>query len=108
MEISNDAFNSLQYYFMSLGHLGYKSYKEVDNLLAMLFIEEILTDMWEFVTEKDYKMMSDLLYCIYGTCMIPYPSYLNGMKELTVKTKLPYRVTEDYIVRESYDLLRSV
>lgn len=107
MEISNEAYVALERYFNALSHIGYKSQEETEHLLIFLFIEEILTGpMSVFVTEQDYNAINNVLYCMYGSCTIPYPSYLRGMNEAYKKVNDRYRITESGILRSSYDLLR--
>lgn len=107
MEITNEAYDSIVRYFEGLSHLGYKSYNEVYHLLGMLFIEEILTGpMSEFVTDTDYKLINNAMYCLYGSCLIPYPAYLEGKSALNKRVMDSYRVTENEILRSSEDHLR--
>jgi hypothetical protein len=75
IRISNTAIDR---YFNTLQKLGYKNYESVNKLLVLLFIEELL-DSQEFsfyITEEDYKVITNALACLYGTdCMIDIPSY---------------------------------
>ena len=98
--MENEAYEALTRYFNSLKYLGYKSYSEVEHLLCFLFIEEMLDGpMSEFITETDYNAISNLLYCLYGSCTIPYPTYLKGMAEVRNNTKDRYRYTETEVLR---------
>lgn len=110
MGITNEAYNALIKYFESLTYIGYKSYSEVYQLLALLFIEEILEGpMSEFITDNDYKAITDAMYCLYGSnCMIPFPSYLEGRSTINTKVKDSFRITETEILRESYNHLRTL
>lgn len=109
MELSNEAYNTLVQYFKGLNHIGYKSYTEVYQVLAFLFIEEILYGPMSFmVTDKDYKDINQALYCIYGSCLIPYPSYLKGMSSSNIRVKDNYRITESEILRSANYALRAV
>lgn len=108
MEITNDAYESLIDYFKGLSHTGYKSYNEVYQLLAMLFMEEILYGplSW-YVTDSDYKSITNAMYCLYGSCLMPYPTYLKGMEKLNRKVIDNYRITEEEILRSSDNSLRA-
>ena len=69
---------SLTRYFKVLSKLGYMSYSEVDKLLVLIFIYDLLeSDCKSFITEGEYRIIDNALYCLYGsTCLIPYPEYL--------------------------------
>lgn len=100
--VSTEALNAIKEYFSCLEYIGYKSYSEVYKLLSFLFIEEILEGpMSEFVSEGDYNSLNNFLYCLYESCMIPYPSYLKGMEETRKNTINKYRYTEDAVLREA-------
>ena len=106
-KISNDA---IQRYFTILSQFGYKKYSDVERLLVLLFIEETLShDFVDFITEEDYKVIVNALYCLYGSnCMIDFPSFAN-YDSLVHKTKvhLVPRITEDSILRVcEKDILR--
>lgn len=105
MDITNDVYNSISHYFETLRHTGYKPYSEVYNLLAYMFIEEILTGpMSFFITEEDYNIINKALYCLYGSCLIPYPTYLKGIEAIRKNASYRYRITEDSILRKTEDL----
>lgn len=107
MEISNFTYEAVIKYFEGLTHTGYRSYDEVGQLLALLFIEEILYGpMSEYVTDNDYKMLNNALYCLYGSCLIPYPVYLEGKGTFNRKVMDSYRITESEILRGYEDHLR--
>lgn len=100
MELSTDVFNSLTKYFSSLEHFGYKSYGEVYKLLVYIFIEEMLHgSMSEFITDDDYDIINNSLYCLYGSCMIPYPDYKKGIEHMRTNNYDGYRFTEDDVPR---------
>lgn len=101
MDITNDAYESVTHYFNILKKLGYKSYNEVNKLLVLIFIEELLTgNMAEFITEEDYRNIDKALYCLYGSCLIPYPNYKEGIVPFNIKDFNEYRFTESYDFRE--------
>ncbi len=82
MVFTHETSDSVNRYFSLLSHTGYAHYDKVYNLLVMVFIEEILCGpMSEFITEEDYKVITKGINCLYGTCMIPYPSYRKGIIE---------------------------
>lgn len=102
MDITNDVYESLMHYFETLKHTGYKSYDDVYSLLVYILIEEMLTgDMSFYITEKDYKAINKALYCLYGTCLIPYPTYLKGVEDIRKNTSRKFRMTEDTIIRNT-------
>lgn len=76
-----DAMDGLMYdtlirYFKTLAHTGYKSYDVVFKILVMDFIYEIThTELRYYITNKDIKLMQDLLYQFFGsTCEISFPT----------------------------------
>lgn len=76
-----DAMDELMYdtlirYFKTLAHTGYKSYDVVFKILVMDFIYEIThTELRYYITNKDIKLMQDLLYQLFGsTCEISFPT----------------------------------
>ena len=76
-----DAMDELMYdtlirYFKALAHTGYKSYDIVFKILVMDFIYEIThTELRYYITNKDIKLMQDLLYQFFGsTCEISFPT----------------------------------
>lgn len=86
MGFSNEVSNALNRYFYTLSHTGYKSYNEVDKLLALIFMEELLCGpMSEFITEEDYKHIYSSIVCLQGSCMIPYPSGNKGVDNVPVR-----------------------
>lgn len=104
---TKQASDILENYFNILSQTGYYKYSSVYKILVFLFIDDILnTEMNTFVTEDDYKLMVDILECLYGSeCLIPYPEF----KELTTTlstilgSSSAYRITEDSNVRISED-----
>lgn len=108
MEILNQLASSINTYFRTLTHFGYKKQSDVNKLLVYNFIGEMLTEeMRFFITEEDYKIIEQALYCLYGSsCLIPYPQYINddslfGSIEY-IKFAVP-RITEDTNIRFTED-----
>lgn len=69
-------YDTLIRYFKTLAHTGYKSYDLVFKMLVMDFIYEIThTELRYYITNKDIKLMQDLLYQFFGsTCEISFPT----------------------------------
>ena len=88
MVLHDKIYNALNNYFSLLSHTGYKSYSEVYKLLVLSFIEEMISgDMKEYLTEEDYKYISSVMECLYGSCIIPYP---DNNKEYDKTILIPY------------------
>lgn len=86
MEFLDEVSEALNRYFSILSHTGYKSYSEVNKLLVLSFIEEIICGpMSEFITEDDHRIISSSMICLYGSCMIPFPSSNNGYDNITFR-----------------------
>lgn len=104
---TKQASDILENYFNILSQTGYYKYSSVYKILVFLFIDDILnTEMNTFITEDDYKLMVDILECLYGSeCLIPYPEF----KELTstlstiLGSSSIYRITNDYSTRITED-----
>lgn len=101
----NQLYNSLEKYFNVISRTGYKSYDQVLNLIVLIFIEELMTGpLSYYITEEDYKHISNAMYCMYGTCLIPYPTYKIGMEPIKSKS-YKYRITEDNNIRQTTESL---
>lgn len=109
MQLTEDVYSALKKYFSTISNIGYKSYGEVDKLLVFIFIEEILNGpMCAYVSEEDYKTLTDTLECMYGTCMIPYPSYKKGIDEPYNSNSQNFRGSELDYLRVIDNLIRVV
>lgn len=107
LKISEEALNR---YFITLSQFGYRKYSDVDRLLVLLFLEETLShDFLGFITEEDYRIITNSFYCLAGSnCMIDFPTFSN-YDSLVHKTKVPLipRIAEDNTLRISEgELLR--
>jgi len=101
--ISSEAFER---YFNTLSKLGYKSYSDVDKLLVLSIIEDILSgELSFFVTEEDYRSITNAIYCIMGNnCLIDLPSYDTWDSAIHEnKNRGSYRLTEGDILRITED-----
>lgn len=109
-EITIISAEAIQKYFTSLSYFGYKKYSDVDRLLVLMFIEETLAnDFAQFITEEDYRIITDALYCLYGSnCMIDFPKFSNYDSLIhESRVSLTPRITEDSILRVcEKDLIR--
>lgn len=104
MDLTNEVYLSLDKYFVSLSHLGYKTDTDVDKLLVFSFIEELLYGpLSEYITEDDYRDIDRALYCLYGSCLIPFPEYKSSFTPTTNNTLKEYRVTETRDLRSTED-----
>lgn len=105
--LDNLAYIGVSNYFKALSTFGYKSYKEVDKLLVLLFIEGLLRGpLSMYIDDCDYKTITNVLYCLFGsTCLIPYPEFVVStslVQDLNANTP---RISEDEILRFSEDEL---
>ena len=70
-------YNSLLTYFNTLSTLGYVNNKDTYKLIILSTIQELFEEWEYFITEEDYKYLTNALYCLYGSnCILPYPSNL--------------------------------
>ena len=101
--ISSEAFER---YFNTLSKLGYKSYSDVNKLLVLSIIEDILSgELSFFVTEEDYRSITNALYCIMGNnCLIDLPSYDTWDSTIQENKNMgSYRLTEGDVLRITED-----
>lgn len=101
-ELSNEVLKSILLYYNALHQFGYKSYKDVDKLLAYIFIDDLLKGpMRVYITEKDFRIISKALYCLFGnSCLIPYPKRFEGTDLFgEVDLSISPRLTEDSSIR---------
>lgn len=104
MELTNEVYDAVNKYFRTLSHIGYKPDKEVDELIVFIFIEELLHGpLSQFVTDGDYSIINDSLYCLYGTCLIPYPNYKESFTPVVNGVFDEHRITETEILRNTED-----
>lgn len=104
MELIDEVYCSIDRYFSTLSHTGYKSYNEVYRLLIFAFIEELLYGpLSTYITEEDYKHISKSLDCIYGSCIISFPNYKKSFDSVVKRMPGEYRISEDDILRRTED-----
>lgn len=100
-EMTDISYDAVVRYFTSLAQFGYRSYGDVNKLLALLALDDVLNVFSEYIDEKDLRSIVNAIYCLSGTtCLIDFPSYVND-DTLFHKTKINYitRITEDNILR---------
>lgn len=104
-KLANLAYEGLNRYFHSVSTFGYKNYGEVYKLLTLLYIEEVIFGpLGLYINECDYRTITNVLYCLYGsTCLIPYPEF-NVDSELVqaLNLRVP-KILESSILRYSQD-----
>lgn len=94
---TTEAYNALQDYFKHLSKVGYLRYDNVYKLLVFLYVDEILHSYTNFeMTEEEYNIIMEMMQCLYGICLLPYPEFIEN---------LPYVNTDDGL---DADKLRSV
>lgn len=75
--MDNVIYTALSKYFNALELVGFKSDKEVKQLILLLFIYKVYNKY--YITEADHRVLQDSLYCMYGTsCLFPYPLMNEG------------------------------
>lgn len=69
-------YETLNKYFRTLSVVGFKKDPVVFKMLVLQYIQEITTNEFRyFITNKDIKLMQDLLYQLFGsTCEISFPT----------------------------------
>ena len=100
-----EVYDALNRYFNILSHTGYKSYDNVYSLITFIFMNEFIEGPFTYyITEEDYDIISKAMYCLYGTCLIPYPSYRKGVEGIKRKD-IMHRISESDVIRETEDFL---
>lgn len=68
---------AIRRYFNSLFKFGYRKYADAEKLLVLTYINDLLDyDLFGFMTEEDYNIITRALNCLVGsTCIIDFPSY---------------------------------
>lgn len=98
--LNSDIYSAIKSYFYTLQHSGYKPYKETGRLYIFIFLEELLYGpMRVYITDDDYRAITKALYCLYGTCMIPFPAYLDEVAKVQNGSPNKYRISENDILR---------
>lgn len=102
MESIFDLYTSIERYFSTLRKTGYKRYEEVRKLLIFIFIHELLYgSMNVYINDMDYKDISKALECLYGSCLIPFPNYRQGIEGIYKDLPDEYRISEISILRNT-------
>lgn len=106
-EITDLCYESIVRYFTTLQQFGYKNYRDVYKLVALIGIEEMPDMFAEFITEKDLKYIMTAINCLSGTtCLIDFPSNHGG--QLFNKRNMNYlsRLSESNHMRMDNDSIR--
>ena len=76
-KINETLLTSIDRYFNHLKNFGKIDKGKTNTILVFLFIKQIVTGpMSIYVTNEDYKILDDVLYCLYGSsCLIDYPTF---------------------------------
>lgn len=110
-ELINLLESSINKYFDTLSLVGYKDTKSLYNLLALVFIEEMMNNSLSyFITEDDYRCIINFLYSVSGNCIIEFPKFENTNDYLgDINKEFVSRLTEDSLMRITEDsILRKV
>lgn len=107
-ELKNLAAHSLDKYFNILRKLGNVDNADVDNLIALLAINNMLEKFSDHLTDDDLKSMVKAIYCISGNCLIDFPkTSLSASLFNDIKIELEARISENNIIRFSTeDIIR--
>lgn len=102
MDTELELYNALIRYFHTLEHTGYYPYTDVYSIIVLDIIEYILNgNMSYYVSDDDYRELSEALECIYGSCLIPYRDYLQGTADKRDTDIDQLRITETSALRAS-------
>lgn len=95
---------SIEDYFTCIENTGYMRYDRVYELLGLLLADTFLnTDLNIFITESDYRTISDFIYCIMGkNCLLSYPEFTNAIPYIgkaVSQYNSSIRITDSDIIR---------
>lgn len=96
-ELINLNYESIRRYFITLSQSGYKSYNDVDKLIALIGLLESFDIFQEYLTNKDVDDIIKAVNCLSGsTCLIDFIKHKPG-DSLIHKTNINYilRISED-------------
>ena len=93
----NQVYTAITKYFGHITNTGYMRQDNVNKLLLLIAVYNLLdNDFRALVSEDDYKLINNALYCLYGsTCLIPFPDYYNNKANSMYKgsiSELAHRV----------------
>ena len=72
-DITSQALNR---YFTILEKTGYIKDADVNKLLLLSFITDFLQEYKGYITEDDYRIISEIVACLTSSsCLIPYVQY---------------------------------
>lgn len=76
----NQVYTAITKYFGHITNTGYMRQDNVNKLLLLIAVYNLLdNDFRALVSEDDYKLINNALYCLYGsTCLISFPDYYNN------------------------------
>ena len=60
-ELNTVVYDALFRYFNVLRQFGYKSYGEVDKLIALIALYDLLQIFYEYIDDKDLREISDAI-----------------------------------------------
>jgi hypothetical protein len=61
-EIDNVSYDAIYRYFNALSKFGYKSYGDVEKLIALLTLDEMLHVFNEYIDEDDFRAIINAIY----------------------------------------------
>lgn len=102
-ELNNISYDAISRYFTTLAQFGYKSYSDVDKMLAFFGLVDMLDIFNGYITESDFRSITNAMYCLFGTtCLLRYPEYIND-DSIIHESKLNWvlRKSEDDLLRLS-------
>lgn len=86
-------------YFTVLNKTGYKKQSDVNALILLSFLQHILEEYSDYISEYDYNVIDDIISCLYGkSCLVPYSEFLVA-KDVTkgYVTKFSHLYTQYYV-----------
>lgn len=103
LNILGEAFSR---FYKTLERYGYVKDVDVHRLLALSYIEELLSGSLNvLISDEEYDIIRRVLLCLTGSnCLIPYPAYLNLQEDSLIRPWLAtkwLRYTESDVIRIS-------
>lgn len=108
-EIKEVFLTGVDRYFTHLSNFGTINNTNKNAVIITLFIGQILNGpLASFVSEKDYRIMDNLLHCLYlKSCLITYNKFCESKSLLKdMDTEKNPKLTQERLFRTSDDKIR--
>lgn len=95
--VKKDLYEVYTRYFNILSNYGYIDEIQTNKVLVYTLIEELINGPYNtLITDKDYRVITDALYCLFGSsCLFEYTDKSKYIAE-TVRAYYPQYVADEF------------